>query len=54
MAGKSDPNLEGCSIGQRILMRIGSDNEAKDKTKLQDISQELFLHMHEEEVKPAE
>ena len=34
-------------------MRIGSENEAKVKTKLQEIRQELFLHMHEE-VKTAE
>jgi hypothetical protein len=50
----ADPDLEGRSIGQRTLMRIGSDNEAKVKTKLQEIRQELFLHMHEEEVKTAE
>ena len=49
----ADPDLEGRSIGQRILMRIGSDNEAKVKTKLQDIRQELFQHMHEEEVSTA-
>jgi Protein of unknown function (DUF3014) len=50
----ADPNLEGRSTGQKILMRIGSDNEAKVKTKLQEIRQELFLHMQEQEVKPAE
>ncbi|MEO8048054.1 MAG: DUF3014 domain-containing protein [Nitrospirota bacterium] len=50
----ADPDLEGRSIGQRILMRIGSENEAKVKTKLQEIRQELLLHMHEEEVKTAE
>ena len=50
----ADPDLEGRSIGQRTLMRIGSDNEAKVKTKLQEIRQELFLHMHAEEVQPAE
>ena len=44
----ADLDLEGRSIGQRILMRIGSDNEAKVKTKLREIRQELFLHMHEE------
>lgn len=49
----ADPDLEGRSIGQRILMRIGSANEAKVKTMLQEIRQELFLHMHEEEVKTA-
>jgi len=50
----ADPDLEGRSIGQRTLMRIGSENEAKVKTKLQEIRQELFRHMHEEEVKTAE
>ena len=50
----ADPDLEGRSIGQRILMRIGSDNEAKVKTKLQEIRQELLLHMNEEKVKTAE
>lgn len=50
----ADPDLEGRSIGQRTLMRIGSENEAKVKTKLQEIRQELFLHVHEEEVKTAE
>jgi Protein of unknown function (DUF3014) len=50
----ADPYLEGRSIGQRTLMRIGSENEAKVKTKLQEIRQELFLHVHEEEVKTAE
>jgi hypothetical protein len=50
----ADPDLEGRSIGQRTLMRIGSENEAKVKTKLQEIRQELFLHMHAEEVQPAE
>lgn len=50
----ADPDLEGRSIGQRTLMRLGSENEAKVKTKLQEIRQELFLHMQEEEVKTAE
>ena len=50
----ADSDLEERSIGQRILMRIGSDNEAKVKTKLQEIRQELLLHMHEEKVKTAE
>jgi hypothetical protein len=50
----ADPDLEGRSIGQRTLMRIGSENEANVKTKLQEIRQELFLHMHAEEVQPAE
>ena len=50
----ADPDLEGRSIGQRTLMRLGSENEAKVKTKLQEIRHELFLHVHEEEVQPAE
>jgi hypothetical protein len=49
----ADPDLEGRSIGQRTLMRIGRANETKVKTKLQEIRQELFLHMHEEAVQPA-
>ncbi len=43
----ADPDFEGRSIGQRILMRLGSNNEAKVKTRLQAIKQELMLHMHE-------
>ncbi len=50
----ADPDLEGRSIGQRTLMRIGRENEAKVKTKLQEIRQELLLHMHAEAVQPAE
>jgi hypothetical protein len=43
----ADPDLEARSAGQKILMRIGSDNEAKVKEKLKKIKQELTLHMHE-------
>ena len=50
----ANPDLEGRSIGQRTLMRIGTENEAKVKPKLQEIRQELLLHMHEEAVKTAE
>jgi hypothetical protein len=50
----ADPDLERRSIGQKILMRIGSENEAKVKAKLHEIRQELLLHMHEEKVKTAE
>ncbi|MGB7816669.1 MAG: DUF3014 domain-containing protein [Methylotenera sp.] len=46
----ADPDLEARSIGQRILMRIGSDNEMIIKTKLKEIKQELILHMHEKEI----
>jgi hypothetical protein len=43
----ADPDLEGRSIGQRILMRLGRDNEVIIKNKLHAINQELLLHMHE-------
>lgn len=46
----ADPDLEGRSIGQRILMRMGSSNEAKVKAKLREIRQELTLHMREEKI----
>lgn len=46
----ADPDLENRSIGQRILMRIGSDHEKIIKAKLGEIRKELLLHMHEEEV----
>ena len=43
----ADPNLEGRSIGQRILMRTGGKNEAIIKAKLREFKQELLLHMRE-------
>jgi hypothetical protein len=46
----SDPDLEERSIGQRILMRIGSKNEERVKAKLREIKQELKLHMHEKKL----
>lgn len=46
----ADPDLEARSIGQRILMRLGSKNEAIIKAKLREIKQELLLHMHEQKV----
>lgn len=49
----ADPDLEGRSIGQRILMRTGSKNEAILKAKLREIKQELLLHMHEKKVDSA-
>lgn len=49
----ADPGLEGRSIGQRILMRIGSRNEATVKAKLREIKRELMLHMHEKKVGSA-
>ncbi len=49
----ADPDLEGRSIGQKILMRAGNQNEAIIKTKLREIKQELMLHMHEKKVEIA-
>jgi len=49
----ADPDLEGRSIGQRILMRTGSRNEEITKGKLREIKQELKLHMHEKRVENA-
>lgn len=49
----ADPDLEERSIGQRILMRIGSRNAEKIKVKLREIRQELKLHMHEKKVDSA-
>jgi len=46
----ADPELEELSIGQRILIRIGSKNEAKIKAWLGEIKQELNLHMHEKKI----
>lgn len=47
------PSLEKRSIGQRILMRLGSKNEATVKAKLREIKQELMLRMHEKKVERA-
>ena len=46
----ADAELENRSIGQRILMRIGLDNERIIKAKLSEIRQALILHMHEQKV----
>lgn len=46
----ADPALEERSIGQKILMRTGSKNEATIKGKLREIKKELLLHMHEKKV----
>ncbi|TNF38650.1 MAG: DUF3014 domain-containing protein [Gammaproteobacteria bacterium] len=43
----ADPYLEKRSIGQRIMMRIGSHNEAMVKLKLIDIKRELEKHIEE-------
>jgi len=49
----ADSNIEGRSIGQKILMRIGSNNEMVIISKLKDIKQELILHMHEKKIDSA-
>ncbi|OGS74920.1 MAG: hypothetical protein A2Z94_01465 [Gallionellales bacterium GWA2_55_18] len=49
----ADPDLEGRSIGQRILMRTSSKNEVIIKGKLREIKQELKLHMHEKKMESA-
>jgi hypothetical protein len=36
-----DPKLEGLSAGQKILVRIGLDNELRLKAKLRDIRRAL-------------
>ena len=42
----ADPELEACSAGQKILMRMGRDNGAKAKAKLQEIKRQVLLHLH--------
>ncbi|WP_372522529.1 DUF3014 domain-containing protein [Sulfuricaulis sp.] len=37
----ADPNLEDLSAGQKILIRMGSENAARIKAKLQDVRREL-------------
>lgn len=49
----ADADLEELSIGQRILMRIGSKNEATMKARLREIKQELNLHIHENKIASA-
>jgi hypothetical protein len=49
----ADPDLEERSIGQRILMRIGSSNEAIMKAKLRELKKELLLHMHGKKIGKA-
>jgi hypothetical protein len=46
----ADPDIQSASIGQRILVRLGSRNEAIVKAKLVAIRQELRLQMHSEPV----
>jgi hypothetical protein len=46
----ADPDLEARSAGQKILMRMGSKNEAKIKAKLREIKRQVMLHMREKKV----
>ena len=46
----ADPDLEARSIGQRMLMRTGSKNEARLKVALGEIKQALLRHMREKKV----
>jgi hypothetical protein len=46
----ADPGLERRSIGQRILMRLGSRNEDLVKTRLREIREELLRHMQQQKV----
>jgi len=37
----ADPDLEARSAGQKIMMRMGADNEAKVKAKLRELRRAL-------------
>jgi len=50
----ADPDLEARSGGQKILMRMGSDNEARVKARLRGIRQQITLHMHNRKVNSPE
>jgi hypothetical protein len=50
----ADPDLEARSAGQKILMRMGSKNEAKIKAKLREIKQQVMLHMHDKKADGTE
>lgn len=43
-------SLEARSAGQKILMRIGSANEAKIKSRLSGIKQQIMLHMRDQKI----
>ena len=43
----ADTELEALSIGQKIMLRLGSENEKIVKNKLREIKQELALHPNE-------
>lgn len=46
----ADPSLEARSAGQKILMRLGNKNEAKIKTKLREIKQQVALRMRDKQM----
>ncbi len=46
----ADPSLEARSAGQKILMRMGNKNEAKIKTKLREIKQQVALRMRDKQM----
>lgn len=46
----ADPGMESRSIGQRILMRLGSRNEDLVKTRLREIREELLRHLQQQKV----
>jgi hypothetical protein len=50
----ADPDLEELSIGQRILMRTGSKNEARLKVWLSEIKQAQSQRMHDQKRGAAE
>ncbi len=50
----ADPDLEELSIGQRILMRAGSKNEASLKVWLTKLKQALSLRMHDKKIGSVE
>jgi hypothetical protein len=41
----ADPELEACSAGQKILLRIGSDNAARLKAKLKELREQLMTQI---------
>ena len=49
----ADPDLEARSGGQKILMRMGSRNEAIIKAWLHEIKKQVMLHMHDKKVDSA-
>lgn len=50
----ADADMEARSAGQKIIMRIGSKNEAKIKAKLREIKQQVLLHTHDKKVDSTE